>query len=238
MAYIMYKIHLMQNNKTIEIEFIIIRKIRLKHKYIEINKNGIFVKVNKSTSIKDIKEMMIKKSKWILKKIELFKERKYNKIENDSKLYYLGKKYQIQIVSGNYKKIIIDLKDSIFYIFTPLTYTKIEMENSIKSFYKQNAIQQILPIVENWSKVMKVTPTKVSFRYAKKRWGSCSNKNRISLNFNLMKLPLSLIEYVVVHELAHIKHHNHSKDFWQFIEKYMNDYKFREKDIRDYEKLF
>jgi len=71
----------------------------------------------------------------------------------------------------------------------------------------------------------------------KTRWGSCSAKNTISLNYYLAKLPESLIEYVVVHELAHIKEKNHSAKFWNLVEKYLPDVKKRRKLLREYEKL-
>ncbi|HHH53129.1 MAG TPA: M48 family peptidase, partial [Bacteroidetes bacterium] len=69
------------------------------------------------------------------------------------------------------------------------------------------------------------------------RWGSCSSDNCISFNYHLVKLSSSLIEYVVVHELAHIVHHNHSKDFWQLVNRYLPDYKIKEEKIRAFEKL-
>jgi predicted metal-dependent hydrolase len=232
----MYKVQVVKNDKKIEIEFDIIKKARLKHKYITISGDGVLVKTNKNTSLKDIKEMVVKKSEWILKKTQLFKDN--NVVRDSSKLYYLGEKYDIKMIVADNKKVTLEFKDSKFYMTTPLTYSKIEYENTIKNFYKQNAIKQILPMVEKWSKIMQVTPAKVSFRYARKRWGSCSSINNISFNFNLIKLPLFLIEYIVVHELAHIKHHNHSKYFWQCVKFYMDDYKSREEKIRDYEKLF
>ncbi len=232
----MYKVLVVKNEKKIEIAFDIIRKVRLKHKYITISRDGVLVKTNKSASLRDIKEMVVKKSEWILKKTELFKDD--NGGRDDSKLYYLGEKYDIKMIVSNNKKVTLEFKDSKFYITTPLIYSEIEFETTIKNFYKQNAVKQILPMVEKWSKTMNTIPAKVSFRDAKKRWGSCSSINNISFNYNLMKLPLFLIEYIVVHELAHIRHHNHSKRFWRFVKFYMDDYKLREERIRGYERLF
>ena len=72
---------------------------------------------------------------------------------------------------------------------------------------------------------MSLYPSNLKFRNNKGRWGSCSYKNSISLNINLMKFPLSVIEYVIIHELAHIKHKNHSKFFWDLVEVFCPKYK-------------
>jgi len=93
-------------------------------------------------------------------------------------------------------------------------------------------------LVEKWSKEMRLTPNYVGYRKAKTRWGSCSSSDRISFNYHLMKLPMSLIEYVVVHELAHIEHKNHSADFWGLVRKYLPDYKVLEGKMKVFEKLF
>ena len=90
--------------------------------------------------------------------------------------------------------------------------------------------KSILPKkAEYFSKIMGVTPTAVKINSAKKRYGSCSGKNSINFSLYLMDKDEKFIDYVVVHELAHIKHHNHSKDFYKFIEKFMPDYKERMK---------
>lgn len=86
--------------------------------------------------------------------------------------------------------------------------------------------------VEHYSNLMKISPTGIKITKAKKRFGSCNGKNSLCFSCYLMLYPNEAIDYVVVHELAHIKHHNHSKDFYSFISKYMPDYKDREKLLK------
>jgi predicted metal-dependent hydrolase len=115
--------------------------------------------------------------------------------------------------------------------------TKYQMGNikiDFDIFYKEKS-KEILPkIVDKYSNMMKLFPTKLKYRKNKRVWGSCNYKNEINFNIYLMKLPMELIEYVVIHELAHIKHKNHSKKFWNLVEYYCEDYKKREKLFRNF----
>ncbi len=88
------------------------------------------------------------------------------------------------------------------------------------------------PKIEYWSKATGLVPTGVKITSAEKRFGSCSPKNSLCFSYRLMQYPEAAIDYVVLHELAHIKHHNHSKDFYALIERYMPDYKRRERLLR------
>lgn len=93
--------------------------------------------------------------------------------------------------------------------------------------------KEILPKrVEYYSSLMNLKPTSVKITKAKKRFGSCSGKNGICFSCYLMLYPMEAVDYVVVHELAHIKHHDHSKEFYDLIKRYMPDYKKREKLLK------
>lgn len=79
--------------------------------------------------------------------------------------------------------------------------------------------------VEYFAKIMNVEPTSVKVTNAAARWGSCSGKNSLCFSWRLMLYPEKAVDYVVIHELSHILHHNHSREFWQTVAKYMPDYK-------------
>ena len=105
---------------------------------------------------------------------------------------------------------------------------------NIDFFYKQE-IQKILPEkVEEYSKKMSLFPTSISYRKNKRTWGSCNYKNGLNFNILLMKFPIEIMEYVIVHELAHIKHKNHSKDFWNLVYIYCPNYKEIEKKFKNF----
>ena len=96
-----------------------------------------------------------------------------------------------------------------------------------------NLAKEYLPgRVDYYSRLMNVKPTGIKITSAKKRFGSCSGKNSICFSYYLMLYPKEAVDYVVVHELAHIRHHNHSKDFYNFVSEFMPDYKEREKLLK------
>lgn len=97
---------------------------------------------------------------------------------------------------------------------------------------RQAAHEIIPPLVKRYSEIMELRPSSVRITSAEKRFGSCSGKNSLCFSWRLMAYPIEAVEYVVVHELAHIKHHNHSSAFYSLIEKYMPDYKERQKLLK------
>lgn len=97
---------------------------------------------------------------------------------------------------------------------------------------RQKAKAYLPQRVAYYSSIMGVSPTRITITGAKTRFGSCSPKNSISFSYYLMLYPPQAIDYVVVHELAHIRHHNHSKQFWALVEQYMPDYQTRRKLLK------
>ncbi len=75
-------------------------------------------------------------------------------------------------------------------------------------------------------------PKAIKISRAKKRWGSCSSKKNINLSYRLAQLPMELIDYVIIHELCHLTHMNHSKAFWELVEKRCPDFRKREKELQ------
>ena len=119
--------------------------------------------------------------------------------------------------------------DSNKYSFLGEKYDLDMTKKELDEFYRKNSKEIIPKLVEKHSKQMSLFPTSIKYRKNKNTWGSCNYKNGLNFNIYLCKFPLEIIEYVVIHELAHIKHKNHSKKFWNLVEVYCQDYKYRMK---------
>ena len=105
---------------------------------------------------------------------------------------------------------------------------------NLDSFYKKEILKYLPDLVDIYSKKMNLFPTSIKYRKNKRTWGSCNYKNGLNFNILLMKFPIELMEYVIIHELAHIQHKNHSKNFWDLVESYCPDYKKREKIFKSF----
>ena len=105
---------------------------------------------------------------------------------------------------------------------------------NLDTFYKKEILKYLPNLVDEYAKKMNLFPTSIKYRKNKRTWGSCNYKNGLNFNILLMKFPIELMEYVVIHELAHIQHKNHSKKFWNLVEFYCPDYKKREKKFKNF----
>jgi predicted metal-dependent hydrolase len=96
----------------------------------------------------------------------------------------------------------------------------VAVKNLLECFLAEQANIIIPPKVSYYSKLTRLNPTSIKIKKYTARWGSCNNKGELSFNYLLMMLPLDVIDYVIVHELCHLQHLNHSKDFWQLVTQY------------------
>lgn len=101
----------------------------------------------------------------------------------------------------------------------------VKFTDSEKNAIKKKAKELILPLLEEYTDIMGISYERVSFRFQKTRWGSCSSKGGLNFNALLALCPEPVIRYVVVHELCHRKYMNHSRRFWEEVAIYMPDYK-------------
>lgn len=95
---------------------------------------------------------------------------------------------------------------------------------AVEALYRRLAASTLRPLVDRWAGQMGLCPTAVRITGATTRWGSCSGKNSLNFSWRLMLAPLPAVEYVVVHELAHIREHNHSLQFWALVGEMLPDY--------------
>jgi predicted metal-dependent hydrolase len=102
----------------------------------------------------------------------------------------------------------------------------------LRNFYRLKAEKFILQRSQYWIQQMQLQPQKIRFKETVSRWGSCSSKGSINFNWHLIVYPADVIDYVIVHELAHLRFMNHSKDFWGLVRSHLPDYKLQRQYLR------
>lgn len=208
---------------------------KLKHIYLSFDDEGRLVIRSPRVSDTEIELLLLRKSAWIARAQQRLREKKgrIERFDDHTRIYYLGSDYPVTYKEERKRGISLDFDGEAFVfaydLYDPTTFVK-----KLDAFYKQEAQRIIPPLVEKWADAMGVTPAQITFRKTKRQWGSCSARDRLSFNTMLCKLPLSSIEYVVVHELAHIKHKHHQKVFWELVATHLPDYKTQINTIKTY----
>ncbi|MNQ53373.1 hypothetical protein D3C85_674110 [compost metagenome] len=199
----------------------------LKSHYISVEKGvGVILK-GKPISIEQADKLILKKAKWILDKLDLVSSISDGEIVTGSRVQYLGRKYYVEILIDNSaSKINIDFTESKFKVTLPNHLNTQEgLRQAFENYLRIKAQEKIEPILKKKSKATGLEYNNVKFMKLEKRWGSCTPSNTIIININAIKLPFSLIEYLVVHELVHTKIKSHSKEFWAELSKHIFNWK-------------
>jgi predicted metal-dependent hydrolase len=102
----------------------------------------------------------------------------------------------------------------------------------IRAFYKKVGVSVLRDRMEYWAQVSGLRPKKLSFRSQKTLWGSCSSKGHISLNWRMVAFPEEVYDYILVHELCHLVHQNHSPQFWALVETFQPNFKQQRRWLR------
>lgn len=146
--------------------------------------------------------------------------------EQDSagKVLYLGNLCEAELtLNPAQKQPTVFLADNKFYI----TLTSREQDPSAlcEDFLRRQALEFLTARAKELAEKMGVIFNNLTVKDQKSLWGSCSQKNNLNFSYRLIKMPRAVIDYLVVHELAHLVHFDHSPDFWATVEKYVPDYK-------------
>ena len=199
---------------------------KLKHTYLTFDAEGNLIIKSPRVSQHYIEQLLIKKSAWINRSREklMQKKGKAPDFSKKAELYFRGKVYPLVLQEQTKKRTELTFENETF-LLRYHHYDETLFQRHIDRFYKKEASELIPALVEHWASEMKLTPNRISFRKTKRQWGSCSRKNDLSFNTMTMKLPLDVIQYIIVHELAHIEHKHHQKKFWSLVQKHMPNYK-------------
>lgn len=212
-------------NKTIEYTFLLYSN--LKSHYITVEKGIGVVLKGKGISAEYADKLILKKAKWILDKLELVKIVDDQEIVSGSRMPYLGRRYYVEIIIDNsITEISINYTASSFKVVTPQHLnTQVHLHNAFNEFYHKRAFDKIGIRIRKWHKNTGLEYNKFRVMNFEKRWGSCTADNKISINVDAIKLPYSLIDYILVHELVHTKIKDHSKEFWAEVSKHLPNWK-------------
>ena len=218
-------------DKNVSIE--VFRTKRKKTASINISNGSVQVMVPDNISDFKIKELINKRTSWIRKKLEedskiiISSPKEYVSGESFT---YLGRNYRLKVYEGSKPEV------KLIGGYLEVSYLKKSKNNTIKDilidWYKDHAINRLTEKTHRYAKIIGVVPKSISIRDYKSRWGSCSSKGDISYNWKIIIAPHRIVDYIVVHELCHLKHPNHSSLYWKSVKHIIPDYEMRKEWLK------
>lgn len=175
---------------------------------------------------------------WIEKKLKMMRERaersKKKQFVNNEEFLYLGRTYRLKIVKDSRTSLVLDKRAGRFLLSSDFFNDEKDAYELFIAWYKKRAREAIMPRVGKFAAKHGLCRYKeIRITGARTRWGSCSGKGNLSFSWRLIMAPEEVVDYVVLHEIAHLKERNHSKQFWSLVESWCPLYKKHKKWLKD-----
>lgn len=193
----------------------------------------VIVSAPKKTKLTVIDLFVNQNQPWIESQISKLKSH-HQQIESHAQIMIFGKKYQKQqqVLPDISETIII--RDHQLLINLPDSSSRLDVSKEIKNFLKKTARSYLYQRTPQLAKQLGVEYHSLKLKEQKSRWGSCSSKDNLNLNWRLVHYPPAVIDYVIIHELAHLVHPNHSRSFWQYVEAHCPEFKQHRKYLKKF----
>ena len=149
-------------------------------------------------------------------------------VEPGAELLYLGRTLRLTVLSGGTGRPAVRLEgDRLFAHLPPLPEEEraAAVTSAVRNWYIAEARDLLTAKTSHWAGVLGVNPQRIFIREQKSRWGSCSSRGNVNYNWRLIMAPPAVVDYLVVHELCHMKQPNHSPAFWSLVAEAAPDYK-------------
>ena len=227
-----------------ETETIEVTVIRSKRKTLSIAiqpDGNLLVKAPLGLSDGEILKWIKSKTGWIIRQREKVLEQQNSnppkRYRTGERISYLGCEYELEVRISEGRAGMVGLLEDKIVVFSKEDSEDI-VENVLNGWYVEQAKIWIPKRVRFFASQMGEQYKNIIIKNQKKRWGSCSSDRNLNFNWRLIRMPKDIIDYVVVHELCHLKQMNHSKAFWDEVEKVLPDYKIRKKWLDENGKIF
>ncbi|KAB7887615.1 DUF45 domain-containing protein [Poseidonibacter ostreae] len=196
----------------------------------------VILTVPLKTDDKHISYILEKRKNWISKKVDFFEAN--NKVEekeyvSGESFKYLGKNYRLKVIESKIEQV--KLLRGYIQVFVKDKTNLNKKQKLLNEWYILKAEKYFQKVVNEYLSIVKKEVKNIKIRQMKTRWGSCNtSKGYINLNSELIKKRRESIEYVIFHELAHLVHPNHSREFYNYLDTYMPDWKKRKDKLETF----
>lgn len=186
-----------------------------------------------------IQSLVKQKADWVIKQLIWFDEitqldSSKEHVNGETYLFH-GRQYRLQVINGQ-GRAEAKIVGKTLNVNLPLNISKINEKKIIKAaiwkFYRQQTEQRVTELLKKYSKRLGIISPNFMIKNQYKRWGSCTAKNKLIFNFRLSMAPISQAEYIIAHEICHIKVKNHSSDYWKLLKNILPEYQTRKEALK------
>lgn len=208
---------------------------------ISVHDDNVLVTAPFGTSKELINAVLYKKAPWIRKqlldytKINPYSEKKA--FISGEKLHYLGRSYRLKVLKDDaIKTAVFKFYRGTFFATVPASLQESQYRDALYPLYKEWIITKANSFVQErylrFCSKLGETPTQIQIKEQNKRWGSCTPEGKVLLNWRIFLAPTSIVDYVLAHELAHLKYMDHSPQFWNTIKILLPEYEDKKEWLR------
>jgi hypothetical protein len=192
---------------------------------LRVDDSGLTVSVPVRATEKWLHSVLQDKAHWVIEKLENWQSQKplVTQWVDGELIPYFGEQIMLRLVQSLFPAPVT-LRGENLFVFVADGDDANKIERTVTLWYRQEALQLFEKRVAYYAPLLGVTPCAVKLSAARTQWGCCTARGSVRLNVQLIKLPLRLIDYVVVHELAHMREMNHSARFWNVVKSVCPDY--------------
>ena len=212
-----------------------IHKKKVKNVTLKVKRDGsIHLTVPEAATDDYIERVIANKEEWIESQLKHFNENyqkpKEKEMVSGESFKYLGKNYRLKVIESNEE--YVRLYRGYIEIYVKDKNNTAKKQELLKKWYQEKAKKKFAELVHEYEQVVKEEVNSIRVITMQTRWGSCNvERKNINLNLELIKKPRYCIEYVILHELAHLKYPNHGKKFWEYMSVHMPNWEWRKNKL-------
>jgi predicted metal-dependent hydrolase len=206
------------------VDYTLVRRRGRRGVGLKVDASGLTVSAPLSIPLARVEKMVLESESWVLGKLAVWRERQVpvQGWHDGATVPYLGEPLALRIVSGG--RSMAQLADGALRV-TAVSPGDEAVRRAVVAWYRRTALAHLAHRAFVFSRLAGLVPPRVMLSSASSRWGSCNSRREVRLSWRLVKARPALVDYVVCHELAHLRHMNHSREFWAEVQGVCPDYR-------------
>lgn len=191
---------------------------------LKVDATGLTVSAPLSIPLARVEKMVLESESWVLGKLAVWRQRQVpvQRWDDGASLPYLGEALILRLLAG--RRAAAEIAGADLRVTVPAPGEE-SVRRAVVAWYRRTALAHLAHRAFFFSRLAGLAPPRVMLSSARARWGSCNSRREVRLAWRLVKARPALVDYVICHELAHLRHMNHSRDFWAEVGRMCPDYK-------------